>query len=158
MIKQSRTVARADRTKLYATANERASRAIAKLGVLADDRPRLLKLTGRVELFLWKFLRARAHDAHRFFEAVEPVEVVALCKKKFEPGRVFHFFSERQDDLEFENSMTVGMSLLFAAVRQAKKRGYDPKTIPIFTLQRMLEQAIDEIDDLEDLLQIGAPP
>lgn len=149
---------RPNRFKLYAAATARARDAIAKLGVLADDPQRLGRLVGRVELFLWKFIRLRAHDAHRFFESVEPVEAVDLSRRRFEVGRVLHFLSERQDDHEFENSMTVGLSLLFAAMRQAKKRGFDPRTAGIFTLQRMLEQAVDDIDDLADLLERGAPP
>jgi hypothetical protein len=71
---------------------------------------------------------------------------------------VYQFLSERQDATEWENTLTVGLSLMFASMRQAAKRGFNPKTAGIFTLQRMMEQALDEVDDLEDLLTVGAPP
>lgn len=142
----------------YQRAQERAQEALAKLGVLPDERARLKRVTGRVELFLWKFLRMRWYDVHRFFSSVEPIEAMELIQEPYAPGRVFEFFSVRQDDLEWENCMTVGLSLLFASMRQAAKRGFNPKTAGIFTLQRMLEQALEEVDDLEDLLQIGTPP
>jgi hypothetical protein len=142
----------------YRRATERATEAIAQLGVLADEPARLHKLVGRVELFLWKFLRLRWHDVHRFFSSVEPIEVDALVKEPFEAGKVFDFFSERQDLGEWENCMTVGLSLVFAAMRQAAERGFDPKHAGVFTLQRMLEQVIEQVDDLEDLLERGAPP
>ena len=132
--------------------------AIGKLGVLEGEPARLKRLTGRVELFLWKFLRMRWYDAHRFFSSVEPIEAMELVQEPYGPGKVFDFFSARQDDAEWENCMTVGLSLLFASMRQATLRGFDPKTAGIFTLQRMLEQALEEVDDLEDLLRIGAPP
>ncbi len=149
---------KADRTRQYFSATQRAVEGIARLGVMADEPARLGRLAGRVELFLWKFLRMRGHDIHRFFDSVEPVEALALARRRFEPGRVFHFFSERQDDAEWENTLTVGLWLLFAAMRQAKKRGFDPRRAGIFTLQRMLEQAVEEVDDLEDLLRMGTPP
>ena len=142
----------------YAAATARAFEAIARLGVLADEPARLQRLVGRVELMLWQFLRLRCHDIHRFFSSVEPIEVMALTREPFEPGKVFHFFSERHDALEWENGMTVGLSLVFAAMRQAAERGFDPKTAGIFTLQRMMEQAVEQVGDLEDLLQLGAPP
>src|SRR5439155_24174738 len=107
---------------------------------------------------LWKLLRLRWPDIHRFFDSVEPIEAMTLTRERFEPGKVFHFFSERHDTLEFENAMTVGLSLVFAAMRQAAVRGFNPKTAGIFTLQRMMEQAMERVEDLEDLLQVGAPP
>jgi len=131
---------------------------IAGLGVLPDEPARRKKVCGRVELFLWKFLRMRWYDIHRFFGSVEPKEAMELSREKYQPGMVFHFFSERQDAREWENCMTVGMSLLFAAMRQAAKRGFNPKTAGIFTLQRMMEQAIEPVEDLEELLEVGAPP
>ncbi|MGQ0507089.1 MAG: hypothetical protein ACT4TC_17415 [Myxococcaceae bacterium] len=126
--------------------------------MLADDEKARTALCGRIELFLWKFLRLKASDAHRFFASVEPIEAMELVKERFVVGKVFHFFSERQDDAEWENSMTVGLCLVFAAMRQAQARGFDPKRAGIFTLQRMLEQALDGVEDLEDLLKVGAPP
>ena len=144
--------------KPYGDATRRATDAISRLGVLADEPARLAKLVGRVELFLWKFLRMRWYDIHRFFSSVEPIEAMELSRETFQPGMIFHFFAERQDELEWENAMTVGLSLLFAAMRQAQKRGFNPKTAGVFTLQRMMEQALDQVDDLEDLLKLGAPP
>ena len=145
-------------TRPYREASARAEKGLAKLGVLAEEPARLRRLAGRVELFLWKFLRMRWYDAHRFFESVESIEAQELIQEPFMPGKVFHFFSERQNPLEWENTLTVGLSLMFASMRQAAKRGFNPKTAGIFTLQRMMEQALDEVDDLEDLLTVGAPP
>jgi len=144
--------------RTYQKASDRAMEAIARLGVLPDEPARLKKLCGRVELFLWKFIRLRWYDIHRFFTSVEPKEAMELAREKYQPGMVFHFFSERQDPLEWENCMTVGLSLVFAAMRQAAKRGFNPKTVGIFTLQRMMEQAVEPVEDLEELLEIGAPP
>ncbi len=142
----------------FQKATERALRAIGQLGVLSEEPARLKKLGTRVELFLWKFLRLRWYDAHRFFSSVESKEAMELLREKYQPGMVFHFFSERQDEKEWEDCMTVGLSLVFAAMRQAAKRGFNPKTAGIFTLQRMMEQAVEPVEDLEELLQIGAPP
>jgi hypothetical protein len=142
----------------FQKATDRALRAIGQLGVLSEEPARLKKLGTRVELFLWKFLRLRWYDAHRFFSSVESKEAMELLREKYQPGMVFHFFSERQDDKEWEDCMTVGLSLVFAAMRQAAKRGFNPKTAGVFTLQRMMEQAVEPVEDLEELLQIGAPP
>lgn len=144
--------------RLYQKASVRAMETIARLGVLPDEPARRKKVCARVELFLWKFLRMRWYDIHRFFGSVEPKEAMELSREKYQPGMVFHFFSERQDAREWENCMTVGISLLFAAMRQAAKRGFNPKTAGIFTLQRMMEQAIEPVEDLEELLEVGAPP
>jgi len=144
--------------RAYQKASDRAMEAIAGLGVLPDEPARLKKLCGRVELFLWKFIRLRWYDIHRFFTSVEPKEAMELAREKYQPGMVFLFFSERQDLREWENCMTVGLSLVFAAMRQAAKRGFNPKTVGIFTLQRMMEQAVEPVEDLEELLEIGAPP
>ena len=144
--------------RLYQKASVRAMETIARLGVLPDEPARRKRVCARVELFLWKFLRMRWCDIHRFFGSVEPKEAMELSREKYQPGMVFHFFSERQDAHEWENCMTVGMSLLFAAMRQAAKRGFNPKTAGIFTLQRMMEQAIEPVEDLEELLEVGAPP
>ncbi len=151
-------MANRDEIRLYREANERAMRCISLLGVLPDQPARLRKLCGRVELFLWKFIRMRWYDIHRFFSSVEPKEAMELARDKYEPGMVFHFFSIRQDSGEWENCMTVGLSLVFAAMRQAAKRGFNPKTAGIFTLQRMMEQAVEPVEDLQELLEIGAPP
>ncbi len=142
----------------YQAASARALEAVAKLNVLAEDERSRKALTNRIELFLWKFLRLRWSDAHRFFSSVEPKEAMELVRERFHPGMVFHFFSERQDAAEWENCMTVGLCLVFAAMRQAQSRGFDPKRAGIFTLQRMLEQALEQVEELEDLLAIGAPP
>jgi len=142
----------------YQTASARAMKTLGQLGVLSDEPARLKKVCGRVELFLWKFIRMRWYDIHRFFSSVEPKEAMELSREKYQPGMVFLFFSERQDDQEWENCITVGLSLLFAAMRQAAKRGFNPKTAGIFTLQRMMEQAVEPVEDLEELLEIGAPP
>ncbi len=142
----------------YREASERALSAIAGLKVLQEDERSRVALCKRVELFLWKFLRLRWSDAHRFFTSVETKEAMEVVKERFQPGRLFHFFSERQDDSEFENTVTVGLSLVFAAMRQAEARGFDPKRAGIFTLQRMLEQALEQVEDLQDLLAVGAPP
>lgn len=147
-----------DSLERYRAATARADEAIARLGVLPDDAARRKRLVGKVELLLWKFLRMRWHDVHRFFSSVEPIEAMELTKESFEPGKVFHFFSERHDPLEWENAMTVGLSLVFAAMRQATERGFNPRSAGIFTLQRMMEVALDQVDDLEDLLRVGAPP
>jgi len=151
-------MAKRDEIRLYREASERAMRCIAQLGVLPDEPARLKKLSSRVELFLWKFIRMRWYDIHRFFSSVEPKETMELARERYEPGMVFHFFSERQDSTEWENSMTVGLSLVFAAMRQAAKRGFNPKTAGVFTLQRMMEQAVEPVEDLQELLEIGAPP
>jgi hypothetical protein len=149
---------RRDEIRLFQQASARAIETIAQLGVLSDEPARLKKLSGRVELFLWKFIRLRWYDIHRFFSSVEPKEAMELAREKYEPGKVFYFFSERQDRLEWENCMTVGLALVFAAMRQAAVRGFNPKTAGIFTLQRMMEQAVEPVEDLEELLQLGAPP
>ena len=52
----------------------------------------------------------------------------------------------------------MGVSLLYAAMRQCQRRGFEPSQAGLFTLQRMLEQAMEGVDDLHDLLQAGAPP
>jgi hypothetical protein len=147
-----------NQTRRFQQASQRAMTAIAQLGVLPDEPARLKKLCGRVELFLWKFIRMRWYDIHRFFESVEPKEALELSRDKYQPGMVFYFFSERQNTQEWENCMTVGLSLVFAAMRQAAKRGFNPKTAGVFTLQRMMEQAVEPVEDLEELLEIGAPP
>lgn len=151
-------MAKRDEIRLYREASERAMECIARLGLLQDEPARLKKLCGRVELFLWKFIRMRWYDIHRFFSSVEPKEAMELAREKYEPGMVFRFFSERQDATEWENCMTVGLSLVFAAMRQAAKRGFNPKTAGVFTLQRMMEQAVEPVEDLQELLEIGAPP
>jgi hypothetical protein len=142
----------------FQEASERAMKTMANLGVLAEEPARRKKLCGRVELFLWKFIRMRWYDIHRFFSSVEPKEAMELSREKYQPGLVFHFFSVRQEEQEWENCLTVGLSLLFAAMRQAAKRGFNPKTAGVFTLQRMMEQAVEPVADLEELLEIGAPP
>lgn len=139
-------------------ARERALQTLARLGVLADEPDRRAKLLQRVELFLWHFLRARWYDAHRFFSSIEPVEAMELVQETFLPGRVLAFFSERQDELEWENCLTVGLALVFASMRKAAERGFDPRSAGTFTLQRMMEQALEDVDSLEDLLRVGAPP
>jgi hypothetical protein len=151
-------VATREDVRRYAEATTRAAATLARLGVLADEPARLRKLVGRVDLFLWKFIRMRWHDIHRFFEAVENKEAMELSREAFMPGKVFAFFAERQDAKEWEDTLTVGVSLVFAAMRQAARRGFNPKTAGVFTLQRMMEQAVDSVDGLEDLLAIGAPP
>ena len=143
---------------LFREATARANATVAALGVLAEHSARRARLTGRVELFLWKLLRMRWHDIHRFIDSVENIEAMELSQETFLPGKVFSFFSERQDEKEWENTLTVGLCLVFAAMRQAGKRGFNPKSAGIFVLQRMLEQALDEVEDLEDLLERGAPP
>src|SRR5712692_2950030 len=104
-------VARQDEIRLFRQSSERAMQCIAQLGVLSDDPARLKRLCGRVELFLWKFIRMRWYDIHRFFSSVEPKEAMELARDKYQPGMVFHFFSVRQDSGEWENCMTVGLSL-----------------------------------------------
>src|SRR5215471_21287970 len=123
---------RRDEIRLFQQASARAIETIAQLGVLSEEPARLKKLSGRVELFLWKFIRLRWYDIHRFFSSVEPKEAMELAREKYQPGMVFLFFSERQDPREWENCMTVGLSLVFAAMRQAAKRGFNPKTVGIF--------------------------
>lgn len=149
---------RKDPVIAYREATARANAAAVRLGVIPDEPAARARLISRVELFLWKFIHLRWHDIHRFFESVENKEAMELSLETFQPGKVFHFFSERQDDAEWENTMTVGVSLVFAAMRQAAKRGFNPKTAGVFTLQRMLQQAVDEVEGLEDLLARGAPP
>jgi hypothetical protein len=149
---------RRDEIRLFQQATVRAIDTIARLGVLSDEPARLKKLSSRVELFLWKFIRLRWYDIHRFFSSVEPKEAMELSRENYEPGKIFHFFSERQDAVEWENCMTVGLALVFAAMRQAARRGFNPKTAGIFTLQRMMEQVVEPVEDLEELLQLGAPP
>jgi hypothetical protein len=151
-------VATREDVRRYAEATARAASTLAQLGVLPDQPARLRKLVGRVDLFLWKFIRMRWHDIHRFFDAVENKEAMELSREPFMPGKVFAFFAERQDAKEWEDTLTVGVSLVFAAMRQAARRGFNPKTAGVFTLQRMMEQAVDSVDGLEDLLTLGAPP
>ena len=140
-----------------ALALQRASAALERLGVMRDDPERRRKLVIRVDLFLWKFLKLRWGDAHRFFAAVEPIEAMELLRGRFEVGRTLAFLSERQRDDEWENTLTVGVSLLYAAMRQCQRRGFEPSMAGLFTLQRMLEQAMEGVDDLKDLLEVGAP-
>jgi hypothetical protein len=142
----------------YREATERARRAIVTLGLPDTGTQALNKLVGKVELFLWHFLRVRWHDAQRFFASIESKEALDLTRERFEVGKVFDFFSQRQDDLEWENCMTVGLCLVFASMRQAIERGFDPHRAGIFTLQRMLEQVAESVSDLEELLARGAPP
>ncbi len=126
--------------------------------MLRNEPARLGRLVARIEVLLWKFLRMHWHDIHLFFASVEPIEAMALSRQSFSPGVVFCFFSERQDPMEWENCMTVGLSILFAAMRQAQAQGFDPRTAGIFTLQRMMDLALDSVGDLEELLALGAPP
>jgi len=142
----------------HSDATARALEGIARLGVLPHEPARRSRLAGRVELFLWRFLRLRWYDIHQFFESVENKEAMEFGQEPFLPGKVFHFFSERQNDAEWENTLTVGLSLVFAAMRQAGARGLNPKTAGIFSLQRMMEQVVDEVSDLGDLLARGGPP
>ncbi len=143
--------------KRYRRATERAKQAIAQLGVFPDNPRSLQRVVNKVELLLWQFVRLRWHDIHQFFASVEPVEALELTKQRFEPGMVFDFFSERQDALEWENAMTVGICLVFASMRLLQERGFDPKTAGIFALQRMLEQVANDVGGLEELLERGAP-
>jgi hypothetical protein len=140
-----------------AAALQRASEALERLGVMREDAERRRKLVVRVDLFLWKFLKLRWGDAHRFFAAVEPIEAMELLRERFEVGRTLAFLSERQHEDEWENTLTVGVSLLYAAMRQCQRRGFEPAEAGLFTLQRMLEQAVEGVDDLADLLEVGAP-
>jgi hypothetical protein len=140
------------------SARARALAALSRLGVLPDEPARQNKVLDRLELFLWHFARLRWYQIHEFFFSIEPVEAMSLVQSKFAPGKVLEFFSERQDDSEWENSLTVALSLLFAAMRQSQKRGYGTSLSSIFVLQRMLEQVLEEVTDLEDLLRIGTPP
>ena len=142
---------------LFRVATGRANATIASLGVLADQTVPRARLTAKVELFLWKLLKTRWHDIHRFLDSVENKEAMELSLEPFVPGKVFRFFCERQDDKEWENTLTVGLCLVFAAMRQAQLRGFNPKTAGTFVLERMLEQALDEVDGLEDLLERGTP-
>ena len=50
---------------------------------MRDDAERRRKLVIRVDLFLWKFLKLRWSDAHRFFPAVEPIEAMASIRAVF---------------------------------------------------------------------------
>ena len=59
---------------------------------------------------------------------------------------------------QYFNSLTIGVSLLYAAMNQCQTRGFEPSTAGLFTLQRMLEQALEGVDDLQDLLALGARP
>lgn len=144
-------------SEAFLAANQRGCRTVARLVVLPDQPVRLSRLVRRVEMFLWMFIRLRWYDIHLFFASVEPKEAMELSHEHFSPGLVLSFLSERQTEEEWEDTMTVGLSLLFAAMRQATRRGFNPKTAGIFTLQRMMEQAIEPVQDLEDLLSIGAP-
>ena len=140
-----------------ARALQRASEALERLGVMRGDPERRRKLVIRADLFLWKFLKLRWGDAHRFFAAVEPIEAMELLRHRFEVGGTLAFLSERQHEDEWENTLTVGVSLLYAAMRQCQARGFEPSSAGLFTLQRMLEQAVEGVDDLRDLLEVGAP-
>src|SRR5262245_2948585 len=133
----------------------RACETLGRLGVMSDDGDRLRKLVIRVDLFLWKFLKLRWYDVHRFVASVESKEALDLIREPFEVGKVLEFFSLRQDAAEWENCLTVGVSLVYAAMRTCRERGFEPATAGLFTLQRMLEQAIDQVEDLEDLLTMG---
>jgi hypothetical protein len=139
-------------------ARRRASEAIARLGLLADEPLRREKLLAKSEVFLWRFMVLRWYDAHRFFQSVESKEMRGLIAEGFAPGRMFRFFLERQDAVEFENSVVVGLSLVFAAMRKSAERNHDPREASLFTLQRMMEQSLEGVDDLVDLLAVGAPP
>ena len=140
-------------------ARKRASEAVARLGLLADEPARRDKLLSKAEVFLWRFMVLRWYDAHRFLQSVEPKEMKELLAGgSFAPGRMFRFLLERQDEAEFENAVVVALTLVFAAMRRAAERDLDPREQSIFTLQRMLEQALEQVDDLVDLLKIGAPP
>jgi hypothetical protein len=133
----------------------RACETLGRLGVMQDDADRLRKLVIRVDLFLWKFLKLRWYDVHRFVASVESKEAMDLVREPFEVGKVLEFFSLRQDEAEWENCLTVGVSLVYAAMRTCRERGFEPATAGLFTLQRMLEQAMERVEDLEDLLTMG---
>jgi hypothetical protein len=138
-------------------ATDRAQKGFASLGVMPENVDRRRVLSERVEQFLWKFLRLRWSDIHMFFASVEPKEAMELSHETFKPGLVYEFFSDRQNESEFEDTLTVGVTLLFAAMHQAERRGFNPNTAGLFTLERMLEQAIEPVQDLEELLLLGRP-
>lgn len=140
-----------------ARALRRADEAMVRLGVLVEDERKRTKLRDRAELFLWQLVFKRWTDVHRFFESVEPVEAQKLIGATYTPGNVFAFFSERQDEREFENMLVVGIALVFAAMRRAQERGLDATRAGTFELQRMLAGVIDEVDGAEALLAIGSP-
>ncbi len=139
-------------------ATARAAETLAELGVLEDDPARLRSLAGRIELLLWKFLQMRGHRAPRFFDQVTAEATMEACCGEFQPGAVYLFFSERQDARAWVNSVTVGLSLMCAAMRRIAEHGEDPRRAGSFTLERMMEQAVESVETLEDLLRIGAPP
>jgi hypothetical protein len=141
----------------FKKASDRAQKAFALLGVMPDQLDRRRAVADRVEQFLWRFLRLRWHDIHQFFSSVEPKEAMELSREIFSPGKVFHFFSERQGETEFEDTLTIGITLLFASMNQAQKRGFDPNTVGLFTLERMMEQVVEPVCDLEELLKLGEP-
>ena len=126
---------------------------------MLDDEPaRLRSLAGRIELLLWKFLQMRGHEAPRFFTQVTGEQALEACCGEFEPGTVYLFLLQHQDERGWQDSITVGLSLMFAAMRQATAQGEDPRLAGSFTLQRMMEKAVEQVQTLEDLLKIGAPP
>jgi len=143
---------------LFKKASDRAQKTLADLGVMPDRVDRRRAVCDRVEQFLWRFLRLRWHDIHQFFSSVEPKEAMELSRESLLPGKLYHFFSERQGPTEFEDTLTIGITLLFASMNQAQKRGFDPNKVGVFTLERMLEQVVEPVADLEELLSLGGPP
>jgi hypothetical protein len=143
---------------LESVASERAVEVLHRLrvrGTRADHE----RLARRLEVLLWHFLSLRWYDAHRFFECVESQEAKDLLPGGFRNGVVYRFFSERQDDREFENAVMIGLSLWFAAARRLKDGGgADPFRANPFAIQRQMELAVEEVEDIHDLLRIGKPP
>ncbi len=138
-------------------ARRRAVETLTRLGVKASPAERETLAT-RLEVLLWRFLTLRWYDAHRFFESVESKEAHELLPRGFRNGAVYRFFSERHDDREFENAIMIGLSLWFAAMRRIEAMGADPYRANPFAIQRQMELALDEVDDIHDLLRIGRPP
>lgn len=140
-------------------AAHRALEALGKLGIFPENPANRAKVLKRLEVFLWRFLFLRWYESHTYFSSVESSEVRELVLETgYTRNGVLQFFAERQDDRELEDTLVVGLSLMFAAMRRASQRGFSPKLANIFVLQRMMEQVIDEVGGLEDLLLAGRPP
>ncbi|MHB8872880.1 MAG: hypothetical protein ACYC8T_04270 [Myxococcaceae bacterium] len=136
----------------------RAASTLAELGVLDEDPARLRSLAGRIELLLWKFMQMRGDQAPRFFTSITREQAMEACCGEFQTGTIYVFLSDHQDAPGWVNSITVGLSLMCAAMRHAAAQGEDPRKAGSFTLQHMMEKALESVETLEDLLRIGAPP
>ena len=85
--------------------------------------------------------------------SVEPDETRAFRALAYEPGYVFAFLCQRQDDDELKNSILAGWCLWKATRNRATTMGFDPDICGEFTLMRMLDQVLEEAVEAGDLIE-----